>query len=353
MRAAFLLFCLVAGAAPMVQGQELAREVHLASDSLDPDLAYQRAMDALQKHKWTVADSLLRRAIQIDPHHALAYYALGALPYQREPRLREKVMKNKVPDNRRDAVAEASRFARMAMLLDPVGALQSERELFPLALYGRNLSEKDKARLPAGFFYARAESFIRYQEYEPAVADLEEVMARWSSAGDSLPTNTVIPLALNEVRYLVAVLEARLGRTADAQSLFEQVLTQDLGMYMAHVQLAAIHEENGAWNAAVRERARAVEADPADPALKFELGRALARAAQLAEADTVLAQAVEQNPHNAAYVYAVAQVRQALGDTARAVQGYRHFLAIAPSILGPDIRRAHTALAELGGSAAH
>jgi tetratricopeptide (TPR) repeat protein len=236
---------------------------------------------------------------------------------------------------------------RQAALVDPFVGWGKSNFVFLPSWAMKNFSPRERAKLPIWFFYWRGLSYARGDSYANAISDLTEVLTRLDQAHDSIPTNAMLPLVANEIRYVMAVIELKSGRTIEARQHFEQVLAQDLGMYMAHVRLADLHERNGAWNAAVRERQRAVETKPGDPVLFYQLATTLARAARLPEADTAVTQAMTLNPHNAEYVYLAARIQLALGDSARAAGTYRQFLSMAPSSLAADRVAAQAQLAKL------
>jgi tetratricopeptide (TPR) repeat protein len=344
-----LLMAVTAGVLPAQQPSPATG--HSDADSLDAEVQYDLALRAWDDEEYAVADSLLRRALLIDPWFPEANLALGALPFERYPKLEEWVDRQRVPDSLTAVVEEARQHLRLAALVDPfVGWGKSNFIVLP-AKAMKNFSPKERARLPIGFFYWRGLAYARGNEYANAIGDLTEVLTRLEQARDSVPSSALLPLAANEVRYLMAVVELKAGRTIEARQHFEQVLAQDLGMYMAHVKLADLHERNGAWNAAIRERQRAVETKPGDPVLLYQLGTTLARAAHLADADSAVTRAIELNPHNSEYVYLAARVRLALGDTARAISTYRKFMAMAPSSLAADREAAQAQLARLVPSA--
>jgi tetratricopeptide (TPR) repeat protein len=318
------------------------------ADSLDAERQYELAMDAWDSEHYDAADSLLRQALRIDPWFPEANLALGYLPFERYEKLSEWEEKHRVPDSLTAVVAQAREHMRLAALVDPFVGWGKSNFVFLPSWAMKNFSPRERAKLPIWFFYWRGLSYARGDAYANAIGDLTEVLTRLEQAHDSIPTNAMLPLAANEIRYVMAVIELKAGRTIEARQHFEQVLTQDLGMYMAHVKLAELHERNGAWNAAIRERERAVETRPGDPVLFYQLATTLARAAHLPEADTAVARAMALNPHNAEYVYLAARVQLALGDTARAASTYRKFLSMAPSSLTADRTAAQLQLARLG-----
>jgi tetratricopeptide (TPR) repeat protein len=335
-----------------LQGQQRDSVVTSDADSLDPQLQYELAMQARDARHYQAADSLLRRALLIDPHFAEANMALGSLPFERYPKLREMEEKDRVPDSLKATVEDAHHFLRLAALIDPLVGWGDAQYVFLPSWAMKNFSPRERARLPAWFFYWRGLSYARGGDYATALGDLREVLDRFGAASTQAPANAMLPLVANEIRYVMAVIELKAGRTLDARQQFEAVLAQDLGLYMAHVKLAELHERNGAWNAAIRERQRAVETNPGDPALLFGLATSLARAARLPEADSVVTRAIQLNPHNPEYVYLAGRVQLALGDTARATTSYRHFMAIAPNALAADRLTAQIQLARLDRQAA-
>ncbi|HET7601680.1 MAG TPA: tetratricopeptide repeat protein [Gemmatimonadales bacterium] len=329
---------------------QAARPEASDGDSLDAELQYELAMHAWDHEHYSTADSLLHRALRIDPWFPEANLALGYLPFERYPKLGEWAEKDRVPDSLVDVVAQARDHMRQAALVDPFVGWGKSNFVFLPSWAMKNFSPKERARLPIWFFYWRGLSYARGDSYGNAISDLTEVLTRLDQAHDSIPSNAMLPLVANEIRYVMAVIELKAGRTIEARQHFEQVLAQDLGMYMAHVRLADLHERNGAWNAAVRERQRAVETKPGDPVLFYQLATTLARAARLAEADTAVTQAMTLNPHNAEYVYLAARIQLALGDRARAAATYRQFLSMAPGSLAADRAAAQAQLAKLGAS---
>ncbi|HET9605193.1 MAG TPA: tetratricopeptide repeat protein [Gemmatimonadales bacterium] len=345
-RAGLALLMVLAAAGP-AGAQQADSVVFSDADSLDAELQYQMAMQAWEHEHYTAADSLLRQALRIDPWFPEANLAAGYLPFDRYRKLGEWVEKSRVPDSLAPLVAQTQEHLRLATLVDPfVGWGKSDFTFLP-SWAMKNFTARERARLPAWFFYWRGLSYARGQEYANALGDLTELLTRLEQARDSEPTSALLPLVANEVRYLKAVIELKAGRTIEARQHFEEVLAQDLGMYMAHVKLADLHERNGAWNAAILERQRAVETKPGDPVLLYQLATTLARASHLADADTAVTRAIELNPHNAEYVYLAARVRLALGDTARASSTYRKFMAMAPRSLAADRVAAQLQLARL------
>ncbi|MEO8140398.1 MAG: tetratricopeptide repeat protein, partial [Gemmatimonadota bacterium] len=147
--------------------------------------------------------------------------------------------------------------------------------------------------------------------------------------------------------YTLACILDQAGRTSEAVPLLKEAITNDVGLYMAHVRLANILQDQHRLTASVEERRRAVDANPEDPSLVFELGEALARAGEMAEAQTTLRQAREANPHNVRALYVLGIVAGQVGSTDEARDALTQFLARAPSRFSAQKVEAQRRLQEL------
>src|SRR5678815_5034919 len=148
-----------------LQGQQRDSVVMSDADSLDPQLQYELAMQARYARHYDEADSLLRRALLIDPHFAEANMALGSLPFERYPKLRELEENDRVPDSLRATVEDAHHFLRLAALIDPFVGWGKAQYVFLPSWAMKNFSPRERARLPAWFFYWRGLSYARGGDY--------------------------------------------------------------------------------------------------------------------------------------------------------------------------------------------
>jgi Tfp pilus assembly protein PilF len=135
----------------------------------------------------------------------------------------------------------------------------------------------------------------------------------------------------NEFRYALAVILDKAGQQAEAIKLLQESVTNDLGLYMAHVRLAEMYEEQHRIKSALQERRRALEASPEDPALLYDMGEALYRAGELSDAYGFLEKAVQANPRSARALYMFGSVAQKLEQNKEAKEAYTRFIAMAPS----------------------
>lgn len=387
--------CSLAGAALLTIAAPLAAQrAHLTvplpelesrvrRDSMDPVAHYDVGIGYWVHKRYAAADSALRRAVAIEPKLAAGYLALAYLPYAQRPKLWEEERKGKVPPEWADAVTESDRNFRRAFLLDPlvdlkvIGLVVPPREAIVI---GRNATEA-YAVLVQGFesfwggqysqafayldaFIAGvkpaerpklAQSILWYHGLAAAHVDQHRVAAAdfqllLDQAIERERTDSLVRFSLlrsNEIRYVLATVQQQAGWLDPATRLYEEALENDLSLYMAHAQLANIHEQNKNWTKAVAERRRALEVFPEDPSLVYDLGTTLARARSFAEAATTLEQAMALNPHNPRVPYMLGLVRQQLGDRAGARAAYERFLSIAPSRFAAQVTEVGQRLAGL------
>ncbi|HEX6644280.1 MAG TPA: tetratricopeptide repeat protein [Gemmatimonadales bacterium] len=337
--------------APALQAQRRDKasldsvEQAIRVDSLDADLHYALAQLYIGARRYDDADRLFRRAIEIEPRFAEAHLAISYLPYIRDEKLWKAAMRGKVPAAQQPVVDEARRFRRNAYMIDPM--VNSGVVIVPWWVRSQ-WTEAERAKLPAIVFVYRGLVLARAQEWTDAVGELKYGIARMEKEIDEEEDDDeTLPLVVNEVRYVLAYVEMQSGLTSAAAAHFREVLTNDLGMYMAHVRLAEIHERNGAWRSAISERRRALDASPDEPSLVYDLGVTLARAGQLREADSALTRALELNALNPRIPRMAGLVRHSLGDHARARAAYERFLAIAPRSFTQEIGEVKAKLAAL------
>lgn len=378
------------GAAPTAQAQRARLLVSLADleiragqDSLDPVVHYDIALGYWVSGRFDDAERSFRRAVTIEPKFAPAYLGLAFLPYARRPKLWNEDLKNKVPPEWAARVEESDRYFRRAFLLDPLVDLKVYGLAFPpreAIVIGRNATETyaalvrgfesfwdgqysisydwlqqvlrkiDRGKeddVPEALLWYHGLAAAHTYQYDVAVKDFQRLLAR---AVAKEQTDTLVrsfSLASNQIRYVLATISRRAGQSDQAVALYQESLEKDLGLFMGHAQMAEIYEDRRQWDAAITERRRAVETNPENSSLQYDLGYTLARALQFHEADQVLSDAMEANPHNARIPYTLGLVRLRLGDRAGARDAFRRFVVMAPSRFGSQVTEARQRLTEL------
>lgn len=339
-------------------------------DSLDPAAHYNLAMGHLSKKHYAAADSALRRATGIDPQFADAWLALS-VARDRDERFwdeRRKLGKDSVAKE----VEERLRYYRRAFLADPmvdIKILGSVMWVRPWGEFATGLKELTEGKydaawknfdatarrwfgrteldkVPEGLVWFRALAAARGTNPEAAVPDFESLVRRIEQASpDSVRDEA--PLRANEYRFVLAALHHRAGRLDQAIALYQQVAENDAGNYMAHVRLAAIHESQRNYDAAVRERNYAVNTNPDDASLLLDLGVTLGKAGDMAQAETRLRQALEQNPRDVRPLFWLGIATQAQGKQAESREAFSRFVALAPSRYDRQLAMARERLAQL------
>jgi tetratricopeptide (TPR) repeat protein len=356
-------------------------------DSLDAPAHYEVALGYWLDRKYDLAERHLREAIAIEPKTAAAYLALGYLPYARRPKLWDEVRENKVPPEWVAPVNEAHRFQAQAFIIDPwvdlkplalmippvssLGALKGGyREAFYTwflnglgslwdGQYERaykffrdiagNATEEQRQKDFSGWLlWYEALAAAHSNDFTRATANLRILMDRAEKEAEKHDHSAALAFRdANEYRYALGSFLHISGKSRDAIPLLQEVLSRDLGFYMAHTRLAMIYEDMHRPRSALEERRRAVAANPEDASLLYDLGVALAQAGELADAHGTLRQARAANPRHVRTLYILGRVEEQLGDTTAARETYRQFLAMAPTRFGEQKAEISTRLQAL------
>jgi len=332
----------LAGAAPAAA--QLVRESPARIDSLrllarrdscDPGVFYSLGMALLSRQQYDAADSALRHAVRIDPRLAEGWYALGAV--QNDNRRYWDTLRRQGPDAESAERQQRSSWRRKAFLIDPfvdVSLLPGAAATAAWDVLDAMVSRAAAPRgtldsVPAGLLWAHALASARTLRYRDAIGDLETLL-RLGQAAERDPTMAGVPLRTNEFRYMLAALQQRAGNSQEAVRLYADVLANDLGNYMAHVQLAGLYEAARDWPAALRERRAATDVNPDDHTLFTDLAVTLTRADQWPAAEDALQQALTMGTCDTRILYLLGVVQQHNGRLAEARRSFETFLALAP-----------------------
>lgn len=361
----------MAAVAAPAAGQHLKVSTSLESlrdgarrDSTDAAAHYNLALGYWSKKRWNSADSTLRRALAIDSRFAAAYLALAYLPQASGRFWKENVIVlgggwrlyyYTAPDS---VVQQFDRLYRRAFMIDPLVdvRIQVATEYrgghvddFDRALYAYNDSKWEEAfrrfgeLLPDSADY-RGERGTLYEEilwyYGMAAARLEkhddairtlEMLVQRSQHKEKGDTLYRWPLRTNEYRYVLAFMRQRASDPNAAIREYEEALTGDIGLYMAHVRVADIYEGAAMWPQAVLARRNAVNANPGDPSLVLDLGKTLANAGRWAEAEPPLREAVSASPADSRPHLFLGLVLAQVGKKDEARTELERFISLAPS----------------------
>jgi tetratricopeptide (TPR) repeat protein len=353
-------------------------------DSNDAVAHYNVGLGYWSTRKYAEAEASLRAALDLDPRLAPAHIALAYLPYARRGKLWEEVLLGKVPGEWRQMMEESDRHYRAAFLIDPLVDTRIVAAVTPgKALAFEMLSDYAKAYdllfrgfddfnegkyemalgrfnnlmretgwdthqtdAPNSIFLMRGLALGQLKRWGEARQDFTILLTRAEEkeAGDSL---THIPLRTNEYRYMLAYLSHRASDLGQAMRLYREAAEADIGLYMAHVRLASIHEVQGRVADAIAERRLAINGNPDDATLVRDLGLALGKANRLEEALAPLEEAAERMPRDPLSQFYLGLVHFDLKHHAESRAALERFLALAPSRLEAQVSLAKAKLAEL------
>ena len=350
-------------------------------DSNDAEAHYQLALAYWAKERFDDAERSLLTAIAIERRFAPAYLALAYLPYARRPSLMQEEAKGRVPPEWRDPLQESWRLRRRAFLIDPlvdlriIGAVVPVNEgirlgrggqvainLDPFAAFVRgdyrfafyafnafvaDLKNARRDSISDGLLWYRGLSAGHVGEYDTAIADFTTLLGRGVTL-EQADSVVRIPLHTNDYRYVLALFEYRANRFGDAITLYQEALGNDVGLFLAHVQMGRIYEQHQMWPEAVDQFQRAVAVSPDDPSLLLDLGVVLREAGRLGEAEETLRQAMDANPRDSRVPYHLALTLQTEQQPTRAREALTRFLALAPARYSRQIADANQRLKALG-----
>jgi len=356
-------------------------EARAQRDSNDAAAQYALALGYWSKQRYDDAERALRVAVTIEPRFAEGWLALGVLPFARRPKLREEQARGKVPEEWKPALEESDRSIRRAFLIDPLvdlhifGTIDPPQSAlvrvvrgrlvifrnpfadfergryfeafvyFDQAFHGPNGAvPRDSVPSPVLWFHALCAAHL--QRDSIAIDDLQALLDR-AIAREQADSLTKLPVRTNDYRYLLALMYQGENRWFDAIRLYRAALENDLGLYMAHVQLYRVYKARGLYDSAAVESRAAVTTNPDDPSLLLEHGIMLTAGGQLVAAEDTLRRAMDADPRDSRVPYFLGLTLQMMNKPAEARAAFERFLALAPSRLQEKIADAKQRLATL------
>ncbi|HJS44348.1 MAG TPA: tetratricopeptide repeat protein [Gemmatimonadales bacterium] len=354
-------------------------------DSNDAAAHYNLALAYWNAKRWDAVERELRLAVTIEPQFAEGWLALSRLPFAQRGKLWDDIAENRVSPEFQPKLDEAWRNYERAFIINPLVDLRIEAAVRPAKsiywtateslsdLYDYLFGGLDD--IQRGNYEAAYQRFDRLIQDAPTAAEQEDMpefvyyfrglaaahIERWNDAivdfarllqnaetrhsPDSLLY--YIPIETNQYRYMLAVLYQRAGNLTEAVRYYREALENDIGLYMANARLASIAESNQNWPAAIRERRAAVSANPDDPSLLFDLGKAIASSGDWAGAEQTLKQAMEANPRDSRVPYYLGIVQQQQNKKEEARATFDRFVALAPSRYARQVENVKQRLAAL------
>ncbi len=336
-------------------------------DSNDAAAHYNLAMGYWSKKRYTEAEQSLHTAVGIDPQFAAAYLALGVV-HNWDDDYWKKLAKS---DSATKAYVRLSGgYYRKAFMLDPlvdIRILGGTYRWYSNSRFARAFKDLVEGRYDKAYealdkearywggrggtdsapplvLWLHGLSAAHTRRFDAAISDMQNLLRQVRVESD---TTVDVPLITNEFRYMLAALHQNAGQVDQAITLYQQVAENDIGHYMAHVQLARIYESQRDWPRAVKERQNAINANPDDASLVLDLGITLGKAGMMPQAETRFQAAIDANPRDVRSLFwlGLAQMEQGKKDAAR--EAFNRFLATAPRRYDRQIGLAREKLATL------
>jgi len=354
-------------------------------DSNDAAAHYNLALGYWNAKRWGDVERELRLAVTIEPQFAEGWLALSRLPFGERTKLWDDIAERRVSDEFRPKLEESWRNYQRAFIINPLVDLRIEAGARPAKsiywtaneflsdtydyifggfddiqsgryqeAYNRFNRLIEDRLIPSereGFadfvYFYRGLAAAHIERWHEAILDFGFLLDRSEGAHHPDSLLYYIPIETNQYRYILGVLNQRAGNLEESVRYFREALENDIGLYMANARLAAIAETNMNWPAAIKERRAAVNANPDDPSLLLDLGKALAGSGDWAGAEQTLKQAREANPRDSRVPYYLGIVQQQLNKKEEARASFDRFIALAPSRYARQVDNAKQRLAAL------
>jgi len=363
-------------------------EAQVQRDSTDPNAHYFLALGYWSEKRYDEAERYLKQALAIDNRYASARLALAYLPFARRPKLWNEMFDDRVPTEMVPVLEQSDREYRHAFLIDPLVDLRILAAVTPprpdfldvkdylgeaWALFFQGFADCQEGRyvdchgrfealirtiggdryaqrIPSSVLWYKGLAAAHIGKFDVAAEHFRLLMKRNVDFEKDLERKgelTRVPLRTNEYRYTLATILQAAGKSTDAIVLFQEVLNNDIGAYMAYVRLANIFEAQKDFPRAATERLRAVNANPDDASLLVDLGVTLGKAGDFAAAETRFQQALELNPRDVRPLFWLGIARQQLGKPGPAREAFTRYVALAPSRYDRQIAMARERLTQL------
>lgn len=340
-------------------------------DSNDAAAQYNLGVGYFADKKYDDAEHALRAALAIEPRFADAWLALSVV-HDNDNDFWKEIRKTRGDSAVRQTAEEYGRYYRRAFLINPLVDMRVLAATMRVSgsgdfikgikalVEGRYDEAQERLTKAADFYdgamtaseadalrWLSAMASARAAKPEAAIATLETLIQHVDARKANPDTTDFDELDAAEMRQVIAALKLQAGKTDEAIALYQDVLTRNIGNYMAHVRLADIYEGRHDFARAIAERERARDTNPDDPSLLMDLGITLGKAGRFADAAKQLQLAVERNPHDTRALFWLGMAEQQAGDGAAARGAYTRFIATAPSRFDHQIQLARQHLGEL------
>ena len=339
--------------APDAPAQDRAERTRLEAlvrrDSLDPDAFIELAIFRIKTRQYAAAEEALRSAIRLDARSAPAQLAMSIV------RDRDRDFWTRLRRTGGDSALSAElrarhAYYRRAFLLDPLVDLMILNLGDPRFGHGLPLQDGyDSAwarvdaewsqfiavagsadSMPPGLLWTHGLLSAHTNRLPMAVLDFTALLRAIRILSEQYELRG-LELGTNDVRNVLAAIQARAGNTGHAVTLYREIIENDLGNYVALVRLAQVHAVRQEWPEALRAMRSAITTNPEEPTLKIDLAEIQHRAGQSARAESLLIEILPDLSRNPRLFFLLGNVQWALGRRVEARETMETFLTLAPS----------------------
>jgi tetratricopeptide (TPR) repeat protein len=363
-------------------------EAAARKDSTDPAAHYNVALGYWSQKRYDDAERELRQSLSMDPRLAPARLALAFLPYARRSKLWGEVVREEVPKDQLAVLEQSDREYRHAFLIDPLVDLRILGAVGPNSpdfldmkdyfgevwahffqgfadceegkyedCHGRFVTlireidgDRYPQRIPWSVLWYKGIAAAHIGKYDIAAEHFRDLIKRSTEVEKERERKgelARVPMKANEYRYTLATILHAAGKTPEAIGLYEEVLGNDIGFYMAHVRLATIYEGQKDYARAAKSRLNAVNANPDDASLVMDLGITLGKSGDFSAARARLQEAYEANPRDVRPLFWLGIAYSQQGESPKARDAFEQFVRLAPSRYERQIAMARERLARL------
>jgi superkiller protein 3 len=321
-----------------------AEETFRKALEIQPDYAnafYNLGLLYLEEESYSEAQAVFEAAVASDPEFEEAWYNLGIVygtrgsayqaieAYESALRLQPAMTKARlnlaVQYRKTDQIEKAVEQYKLLLSINPS---------YASAWYNLALAQKELGRIEeAATSYRRAiELEPQETKYYQNLAILYAASDRIENAVGALSEGLEIEPDNETLRYLLALQLRKLGRPARAVEEFMMVTVLSPGYLKAWLALGDLHSDLDNSGAAAEAFETALAIDGEDPYTRYALGKEYYRLKRYTEAATEYERSLEELRDNAWIWYHLGKALQALGRPEESEQAYNQTLSLDPAM---------------------
>jgi tetratricopeptide (TPR) repeat protein len=286
--------------------------------------AYMEGGRRVQNSKEFLAlDSLVMRALRLDPLYYRKYDHAMLMAYYREDLRREYPNASiaEIDEAVRDYLNSGSAYMRGWMAYGE-GRLPAALDAYEQAI--------KQSRNPGALRLERARIMALQGRFPAAVLEFRAAGELLAKREGDREENVVFYNSRAMLEHSLAIAYSRDAKLDSARAALGRAITEDLSYFMAHVELGRLALAAKDTATAVSELALAADLAVDEPWVHYLHGSTLLSAGQAADAIAPFKKAIELEPFHASSHFELGMALERTGDKAGAKASFERYLAIAP-----------------------